>query len=90
MRRRVTIVVVAGVLALYALAGLHQCLPHHAEHGAGASCPLCVLLTTPSLATAGLIVLAISPAAAAPLPICAPIVSSAPRGVLLLRGPPSV
>lgn len=88
MRRRVTIFVIAALLALYALAGLHQFLPHHDGHGAGDNCALCMLLAAPSLIAAGptlrgSLVHGIAPAAAH-----TQVTAAVPRGVLLLRGPP--
>jgi hypothetical protein len=90
MKRRLAIGVVAVLLALYALAGLHQFLSHHAEHGSCDTCPLCVLLTTPSLLAAAPVIQSISPVVAVAMPAHVLAMVSAPRGVLLLRGPPSV
>ena len=88
MQRRVAISVIVGLLALYALAGVHQFLPHHAGHGSGGTCPLCILLATPSLAVAGPVVQSCPVNTAVQLPVYIPEIASAPRGVLLLRGPP--
>ncbi|MCX5759122.1 MAG: hypothetical protein NTU83_11555 [Candidatus Hydrogenedentes bacterium] len=88
MRRRVAISVIVGLLALYALAGLHQFLPHHAEHGSGDTCPLCILLATPSLAVASPAIQSCPTNKAVLIPVYVPVIASAPRGVLLLRGPP--
>jgi len=88
MRRRMAIIVVMGLLFLYAGAGLHQVLHHHTGHDAGKGCPLCVLLTTPLLPAAASAVQTVMPVAPAPNWAYEPVAAPAPRGPLCLRGPP--
>lgn len=90
MRRHVAISVVAGLLALYVLAGVHQFLPHHAEHGSGDSCALCVLLAAPAVLTAVCAVKVVPIRASVPVSLVVSVAVSSHRVVVLLRGPPVI
>ena len=43
MRMRRVQLLAFALLCLYAAAGIHQFMPHHADHGTGEACFLCVL-----------------------------------------------
>ncbi len=76
------------LLCVYAVAIVHQILPHDADHGHGESCSLCLLLVTTAVIVAGAALVAParvpSPTLSAPIPPCSRTLWSP----FSLRGPP--
>ena len=78
-----------AALCLYAIAGVHQLLPHDGRHGAGESCALCVLFLTPLVWVPAIVLIFVrarTVLVSPPLPI--PVRPDNGRTVSL-RGPPS-
>lgn len=88
-RGRIIAGLTVGLLGLYAIAALHQVIPHSAHHGDGSHCALCVLFAGAVLATGPVTLSCIlwrrrRPVLAAQTPLARLLPSA-----VFVRGPPS-